>query len=400
MAFTSQFTEALAFATELHKDHFRKQTNIPYISHLLAVASIVLEHGGTEQEAIAALLHDAVEDQGGAPTREKIRKKFGEEVVAIVDDCSDTDITPKPPWRQRKETHIAHLRTASPSVRLVYAADKLHNIRCIVADYRQMGESLWNRFNGGKEGTLWYYRTLVNVFKETGSSPLVEELDRTVTELEKQAKQTFLKKCPRIEILHLLTLIVLAGITFWYACETKKMAQEMKRTNQVNLRPFLMFRTDGYFYENGILYFKIGFRNAGNAPARNVRLHHNLFKDGRCIKNWLEPETKKFVVFPNNDDVLWHNENLEKQIMQENEIKEGKSFKVQFIATYNGFDEIDNRIYYSVTDYVLTPTKYYIESNVEKNAFNLSQPLTDEGFIKQSEFESKLHSCKDFVSGQ
>lgn len=188
MAFTPQFTEALALAMELHKDQPRKQTKIPYISHLLAVASIVLEHGGTEQEAIAALLHDAVEDQGGAPTREKIREKFGEGVVAIVDGCSDTDIAPKPPWRQRKETHIAHLRTASPSVRLVYAADKLHNIRCILADYRHMGETLWTRFNGGKEGTLWYYRALVDVFKSFGSSPLVEELDRTVTNLEKLVK--------------------------------------------------------------------------------------------------------------------------------------------------------------------------------------------------------------------
>lgn len=176
------------FATELHKDHFRKQTKILYISHLLAVASIVLEHGGTEQEAIAALLHDAVEDQGGAPTREKIRKKFGDLVTAIVDGCSDTDITPKPPWRQRKESHIPHLRTASPSVHLVYAADKLHNIRCILADYRRMGEALWPRFNGGKEGTLWYYRALVNVFKSLGNSLLVEELDRAVTKLETLAK--------------------------------------------------------------------------------------------------------------------------------------------------------------------------------------------------------------------
>lgn len=184
MPFSPKFTEALAFATELHKNHFRKQTKIPYISHLLSVAGIVLEHGGTEEEAIAALLHDAVEDQGGAATREKIRQKFGEEVVAIVDGCSDTDVTPKPPWRERKEAHIACLRTASSSVRLVYAADKLHNIRCILSDYRRLGETLWTRFNGGKEGTLWYYRTLTDLFKTFGNSPLIAELDATVTELE------------------------------------------------------------------------------------------------------------------------------------------------------------------------------------------------------------------------
>lgn len=190
MTLTPKFTEALVFAMELYRNHFRKETDIPYISHLLAVASIVLEHGGTEQEAIAALLHDAVEDQGGAATREKIRQKFGEEVIAIVDGCSDTDVKPKPPWRQRKEAHIAHLRTASSSVHLVYAADKLHNSRCILADYRQVGEALWARFNGGKEGTLWYYRTLSDLFKTFVNSPLTEELDGTVTELETLARNS------------------------------------------------------------------------------------------------------------------------------------------------------------------------------------------------------------------
>lgn len=189
MILTHKFSEALIFATELHKNQYRKGTNIPYISHLFAVTALVLEHSGTEEEAIAALLHDAIEDQGGPKVRGQIRDKFGKTVVAIVDGCSDTDITPKPPWRQRKESHIARLRTASDSVRLVYAADKLHNAKSILSDYRRMGDALWSRFNGGKDGTLWYYRTLTDTFKNADTSPLIEELDRTVSKMERLAQK-------------------------------------------------------------------------------------------------------------------------------------------------------------------------------------------------------------------
>ena len=184
--FSDKFDEALVFASNLHRTQKRKETDIPYVSHLLAVAGLVLEHGGTEEEAIAALLHDAVEDQGGVEIREVIRQKFGAAVIAIVDGCSDTDVTPKPPWRKRKEDYIAHVRTASPSIRLVSAADKLHNARAILHDYRQLGENLWSRFKGGKEGTLWYYRALTEAFKAAGPSPLTDELDRVVTELESE----------------------------------------------------------------------------------------------------------------------------------------------------------------------------------------------------------------------
>src|SRR5205085_11747027 len=124
MSLTQRFEEALAFAARLHKSQLRKGTGVPYVSHLLAVAGIALEHGADEDEAIAALLHDAIEDQGGAATREEIRRRFGDRVVGIVDGCSDTDVSPKPPWRERKEAYIAHVRDASPSVRLVSAADK------------------------------------------------------------------------------------------------------------------------------------------------------------------------------------------------------------------------------------------------------------------------------------
>ena len=182
-----RFDEALAYASRLHRDQLRKGGAIPYVSHLLAVTAIVLEHGGTEDEAIAALLHDAVEDQGGPATREAIRERFGEGVVAIVDGCTDAETIPKPPWQDRKEAYIAHIAGASPSVRLVSAADKLHNTRAILADYRHLGEALWCRFNGKRDGTLWYYRALADAFRAVEFTPFTEELDRTVAELERVA---------------------------------------------------------------------------------------------------------------------------------------------------------------------------------------------------------------------
>ncbi|MFL5626202.1 MAG: HD domain-containing protein [Ktedonobacteraceae bacterium] len=184
MLLSSRFQEALLFATCLHAAQWRKGTTVPYIAHLLAVTSIVLENGGSEDEAIAALLHDAVEDQGGATTREEIRRRFGNDVVTIVDGCTDADVIPKPPWRARKEAHISYLRQAPPSVRLVSLADKLHNARSLLADYRQLGDAIWLRFNGGKAGTLWYYRSVVDALREAGASPLLEELERVVAELE------------------------------------------------------------------------------------------------------------------------------------------------------------------------------------------------------------------------
>ncbi len=181
MKLTSRFNRALEFATARHADHLRKGTQIPYIAHLLAVASIALEYGASEDEAIAALLHDAVEDQKA--TLQEIRAHFGEAVADIVVGCSDTDVVPKPPWRERKEAYIAHIVTASPSVQLVSAADKLHNASAILRDYRDVGEALWGRFNGGRDGTLWYYRALADAFRTAGS-PLADELDRVVSELE------------------------------------------------------------------------------------------------------------------------------------------------------------------------------------------------------------------------
>ena len=184
---SSHFSHALVYASQLHRDQFRKGGRIPYVSHLLAVTAIVLEHGGTEDEAIAALLHDAVEDQGGPATREAIRELFGEDAATVIDGCTDADTIPKPPWQERKEAYIAHVSTASPSVRLVSAADKLHNARSILADYRELGDALWDRFRGGRDGTLWYYRALADAFRGVESTALTVELDRTVAELERTA---------------------------------------------------------------------------------------------------------------------------------------------------------------------------------------------------------------------
>ncbi|MGQ4647659.1 HD domain-containing protein [Lyngbya aestuarii] len=190
MKLSERFIEALTFASELHANQTRKGSGIPYIAHLLGVASIALEHGANENEAIAALLHDAIEDQGGAATREEIRRRFGDTVTEIVDGCTDSDTTPKPPWRQRKEAYLAHLPRASTSVRLVSASDKLYNARSILSDYRLSQDAVWERFHGGKQGTLWYYRTLVEVFQSTSPTPLTDELERVVKELERLVQIT------------------------------------------------------------------------------------------------------------------------------------------------------------------------------------------------------------------
>jgi GTP pyrophosphokinase len=180
----ARFQEALVYASELHAQQRRKGSGAPYVGHLLGVTAIVLENGGNEDEAIGALLHDAVEDQGGAPRLEEIRRRFGPSVAEIVAGCSDALTTPKPPWRQRKEKYLAHLPTAGRSVQLVSAADKLYNLRSIVEDYREHGEAVWQRFNGGRDGTLWYYRSVIAALDKLQDAPLVGQLHRAVAELE------------------------------------------------------------------------------------------------------------------------------------------------------------------------------------------------------------------------
>jgi (p)ppGpp synthase/HD superfamily hydrolase len=189
-----RFSDALLFAAELHATQPRKGTAIPYISHLMAVASLVLEHGGTEDEAIAALLHDAIGDQGvnyeggkGVDAlRANITDQFGDSVTDIVNGCTDAEVDPKPPWRARKEAYIAHLRHASDSVLLVSLCDKLHNVRAILMDLGSEGDAVFKRFTGGKKGTLWYYRALVDAFRQARApAALVNEFDRTVGLVEK-----------------------------------------------------------------------------------------------------------------------------------------------------------------------------------------------------------------------
>ena len=175
------------FAAQLHREQRRKGSNVPYVSHLLAVAALVIEHGGDEDEAIAALLHDAIEDQGGPTARDRILRRFGEPVARIVEGCSDSQTTPKPPWKERKRAYIAGIGDKSASVRLVSAADKLHNARCILSDYRTLGEEVWRRFEGGREGTLWYYGALVEALIQAGRTPLVDELERVVAEIGRVA---------------------------------------------------------------------------------------------------------------------------------------------------------------------------------------------------------------------
>jgi (p)ppGpp synthase/HD superfamily hydrolase len=184
---TARFDEALAFAARLHREQVRKGSGIPYVAHLLATTSLALEHGADEDEAIAALLHDAVEDQGGPATRTEIERRFGPRVAAIVDECSDTDQEPKPPWRERKDAYLAHLAGASRSALLVSACDKLHNARSVLSDYDRLGEDLWERFSGGREGTLWYYRSIADALERVLDSPVVAELEQAVAELEERA---------------------------------------------------------------------------------------------------------------------------------------------------------------------------------------------------------------------
>ena len=188
--FRSRFEEALVLAARLHATQKRKDKDLPYISHLLAVTALVFEDGGDEDEVIAALLHDAVEDQGGLSTLDEIRRRFGERVAAIVEGCSDSFVHPRPPWQERKQAYLEHLRSATPSVRRsvrrVSLADKLHNARTILADLQQDGDDVWSRFNGGKEGSLWYYRSLLEIFQAGDDSPMLREFTRVMGEIEQR----------------------------------------------------------------------------------------------------------------------------------------------------------------------------------------------------------------------
>jgi (p)ppGpp synthase/HD superfamily hydrolase len=179
---TERYDEALQYAHKLHRVQVRKGTTIPYVTHLLTVSALVVEHGGSEDQAIAGLLHDAAEDQGGAETLAEIRTRFGDGVADIVADCTDAWSEPKPPWRERKEAYLAALPKKPVTSLLVSVADKTHNAEAILYDYRELGDDLWPRFSGGDEGTRWYYNSLAEIFAKALPGRLSDRMARAVAE--------------------------------------------------------------------------------------------------------------------------------------------------------------------------------------------------------------------------
>ena len=180
---SSLITEAFCLAESLHRDQVRKSTKIPYLYHLLSVAALVGEYGGSDRQVAAALLHDAAEDQGGQATLETIQERLGADVAAYVRACSDSLGVPKRSWRARKEAYVGRIADLPDEVKLIIAADKLHNVRSLLCDYRQAGESLWRRFNGGRDGTLWYYRAAAGALEGSWRHPILEELREAVDRL-------------------------------------------------------------------------------------------------------------------------------------------------------------------------------------------------------------------------
>ncbi len=186
---THRFDEALRYASDLHRLQYRKAAKIPYISHLLAVAALVIEHGGDEDQAIAALLHDAIEDQGGAARKADIEARFGKAVAELVDACSDAWEHPKPEWRTRKQAFIEDLEQKNTKALLIIASDKLHNIQCVIRDFESHGGEVWQRFKGGKEGTLWYNDTIAERLAELLPGPLSDQLSAAARFLGEKARR-------------------------------------------------------------------------------------------------------------------------------------------------------------------------------------------------------------------
>jgi GTP pyrophosphokinase len=183
---TDRFFDAVRYAADAHAGQLRKGTNVPYFGHLMGVASIVLDAGGDEDEAIAALLHDAAEDAGGRERLDDIRARFGDRVARIVEACTDSWTTPKLPWIERKRAYVEHARTLPPDALRVSAADKVHNTYAILRDVRVHGDTVWTRFNAPAADVLWYYESLVTAYREAGGGPLVEELARIVRGIERE----------------------------------------------------------------------------------------------------------------------------------------------------------------------------------------------------------------------
>ena len=183
---TRRFDDALLYAHAAHASQSRKGAGAPYIGHLLGVASIVIDDGGTEDEAIAALLHDAAEDAGGRERLADIRSQFGPAVAKIVEDCTDSWKTPKEPWAERKQKYLKHARTLDASSLRVSAADKVHNAYAILRDLRNIGEKVWDRFSASADDVLAYYQGLVRAYRDAGGGRLVDELERIVRGIERE----------------------------------------------------------------------------------------------------------------------------------------------------------------------------------------------------------------------
>lgn len=189
VAYSDRLDRAFALARQLHQDQTRKGSAVPYLSHLLAVAALVSEFGGDEDQVIAALLHDAVEDQGGPPLLNKIRTQFSNRVAHLVEACTDAFEQPKPPWKERKLAYLARIPTAPLDARIIIAADKIHNLRSMIADYDQVGEKLWDRFTASKEETLWYYAAVRDALRPGWEHPALIELQRTLSALRNTVQE-------------------------------------------------------------------------------------------------------------------------------------------------------------------------------------------------------------------
>jgi GTP pyrophosphokinase len=183
---TTRFGEAFAYAHAAHNAQLRKNTPVPYLAHLLGVASIVLDDEGTEDEAIAALLHDAAEDAGGRARLDDIRVRFGDNVARIVEDCTDSWSQPKEPWAERKRKYVEHARSLPSASLRVSAADKVHNAYAILRDLRNIGDDVWQRFTAKPDDVLAYYQGLVRAYREAGGGRLVDELERIVRGIERE----------------------------------------------------------------------------------------------------------------------------------------------------------------------------------------------------------------------
>lgn len=181
---SSRYADAFAYAEELHREQRRKGTGIPYISHLMIVSAMILEHGGSEDQAIAGLLHDAAEDQGATTVLHEIRRRYGQDVARMVEETSDSFEEPKPPWRARKEAYLDGIATKSPDALLVSLADKVHNAESIAQDVEVSGPTVWGRFTAGRDGTLWYYRELLGALTRRAPGALSARLERAVCRME------------------------------------------------------------------------------------------------------------------------------------------------------------------------------------------------------------------------